>query len=112
MLFVKKDTKGNIEAISRKAEAGFEPCTPETRREVQKFIDDQGDQAAPKDALLASDNELARVTEDLIHLLINKQLIMFTELPEPVQKKILAREKLRAKLGDSGGTLMDDEGSI
>ena len=62
------------------------------------------------DALHNSDAELARVTEDLISLLVRKNTILFTELPEIVQVKLLAREKLRDELGSNViSPLSDDE---
>lgn len=49
-------------------------------------------------ALAQSDAELARVTEDLITVLVKKGAILFTDLPEAVQTKLLDRESLRSKL--------------
>jgi hypothetical protein len=49
-------------------------------------------------SLKSTDLELARVTEDLISLLVKKNTILFTELPEVVQEKLLAREQLRDRL--------------
>jgi len=65
-----------------------------------------------RQALANSDAEFARVTEDLIHLLIQKNIIMFTELPEAVQSKILKREELRSQLSVEGGSFMDDSESL
>lgn len=44
-----------------------------------------------------SDIQLARVLEDLINLLIEKETIRFTDLPEPAQKRLLERQSLRKK---------------
>ena len=52
-------------------------------------------------ALAQSDAELARVTEDLISVLVKKGAILFTDLPEAVQAKLLDRETLRSKLEDN-----------
>jgi len=60
-------------------------------------VEEQQKQAV-YDALYRSDLEVARVTEDLIYLLIQKNVILFTELPDIVQKKLLSREHLRDKL--------------
>jgi len=63
------------------------------------------------EGLKNSDLEIARVTEDLIYLLVQKNVILFTELPEIVQDKLLSREKLRDKLsGAIISPLSDDEG--
>lgn len=61
-------------------------------------------------ALAQSDAELARVTEDLISVLVQKGTILFTDLPEAVQAKLLDREALRDKLdGSKVSFLSDDE---
>ncbi|MFV1923079.1 MAG: hypothetical protein ACMZ63_10825 [Methylotenera sp.] len=61
-------------------------------------------------ALSSSDAGLARVTEDLIAVLVRKGTILFTDLPETVQTKLLAREALRSQLGEqSVSPLSDDE---
>lgn len=48
-----------------------------------------------KDSLASSDNEMVRVVEDLVEMLMEKQVFVFTELPEAVQNKLNARRKLR-----------------
>lgn len=61
-------------------------------------------------ALAESDADLARVTEDLISVLVKKGTILFTDLPEAVQTKLLEREKLRQQLdGVSISFLSDDD---
>lgn len=45
--------------------------------------------------LSGTDNDMVRVIDDLVDLLISKQLLMFTELPQPVQSKLLTRKQLR-----------------
>jgi len=61
-------------------------------------------------ALAQSDAELARVTEDLITVLVKKGAILFTDLPEAVQAKLLDRESLRSKLeGKNVSFLSEDE---
>jgi len=64
------------------------------------------------DALHRSDLEVARVTEDLINLLIQKNVILFTELPDVVQKKLLSREHLRDKLSGSGASLISEDDTL
>lgn len=49
-------------------------------------------------ALSTSDDDMIRVIEDVIDLLIAKQVFMFTELPEAVQKKLGGRYKLRKEM--------------
>ena len=45
--------------------------------------------------LTLSDMGIIRLLEDLIELLIQKNIILFTELPEQAQGKITERKRLR-----------------
>jgi len=59
--------------------------------------------------LEASDLELVRVIEDLIGVLIEKQVIMMTDLPKAAQTKLSKRFRLRSKLQDLGNIVGDPE---
>jgi len=63
-------------------------------------------------ALAASDPELARVTEDLIGVLVKKGVILFTDLPDAVQNKLLDREALRSKLQGSPVSFLSDDDTL
>ena len=45
--------------------------------------------------------------EDLVDLLIDKKLILFTELPPAAQEKLHGRKQIRQKLG-SADLMVDD----
>lgn len=64
------------------------------------------------EALAQSDAELARVTEDLVSVLVSKGVILFTDLPEAVQAKLLGREALRSKLHKANISLLSDDETI
>jgi hypothetical protein len=49
------------------------------------------------DPFRESDIHLARVLEDLISLLTDKQIIRFTDFPAAAQKRLLERQQLRKK---------------
>jgi hypothetical protein len=50
---------------------------------------------------------LIRLLEDLIALLTKKNIILFTELPEKAQAKIIEREKIREKIS-SDNIIVED----
>ena len=50
-------------------------------------------------SLQESDMWLVRVLEDLIDLLIDRDVIRFTDLPLPAQEKLMERRSLRQTLG-------------
>lgn len=51
-------------------------------------------------ALAESDAGLARVTEDLIDILITRGVIQFTDFPPAAQAKLLQRRQTRATLSN------------
>ncbi len=63
-------------------------------------------------ALADSDAGLARVTEDLIDILINRGVIQFTDFPPAAQAKLLERRQTRATLSRRLRLLDDDSGLI
>ncbi len=59
--------------------------------------------------LAASDLEMIRVLEDLITTLIDKRVLMMTDLPKAAQRKLSKRYALRSKLTDLGGIVGQNE---
>ena len=110
MPFIERGSDGKILTLHRHAQANAQEFLSPTDPQVLDFINEDHDEAKSKWTLAESDGYIARVTEDLIHLLISKKVILFKELPEPVQHKLLAREKLRSCLNFSAyNTIQDDE---
>lgn len=60
------------------------------------------------DAFRESDIQLARVLEDLISILIERNLISFTDFPSPAQKRLSDRQSLRQK-NHLNSLLSDDD---
>jgi len=76
---------------------------------VVYFLQNGGAPEALKANLENSDNDMARVVEDLIDLLMDKQVLVFTELPEAVQGKLNARRKLRDNASEVSNLIGDDD---
>lgn len=103
LVYVERDTTGRIIAVSLHPRPGFEACrihpggSPESPDPLAEQVN----------GLAASDLAMARVLEDLIDLLIERNIIRFTDLPEGAREKLLRRRNLRARL--QGLDLLDDE---
>jgi len=104
MPYVKRDAQGKVVAVSRLAGEGFDEELPAGAAELDELL---GSQPASS-SLEASDQDLVRVLEDVVDLLIAKGVILFTELPASAQQKILHRQRLRSSLGSSLDLLGDD----
>ena len=110
MLYVERDANGAV--IAAHAEA-----TPEAQEELPLGHPDLIEFLAQGDAkdevrqrLFASDFDMARITEDLIQMLIEKGVFNFTDLPDDAQEKLRHRRVLRGQLGSLSGLIDDDAG--
>lgn len=104
MPYVLKDTTGRITAVSMEPveQAGWQVIDPQSR----EYLDFLEQAIAVQDKFRQSDIQLARVLEDLIELLIEREIIRFTDFPDPAQKRLLERQSLRREVG--GLRLIDD----
>ncbi|GLQ30673.1 tryptophan synthase subunit beta like protein [Litoribrevibacter albus] len=109
MPFIKRDAQGNIIALTSQREGDHDEYLPTTDPEVVSFLGMEPDQDEALKALRESDSELARVAEDLIQVLIEKQVILFTDLPDAVQQKLVSRQKLRSLLNQENPSLLSDD---
>ena len=92
MPFIKRDESGKIDAVSINESVDFAEVVDAESAELEVFFENARPSA---DSLRESDSDLVRVLEDLIEMLTAKGVIMFTELPESAQQKILFRKRLR-----------------
>jgi len=108
MLYAEYDTEGRIIRLTLSPGPQSRPILA-TDPAVADFLQRSGD-GTPTEALLElTDPGIARVTEDLIALLVDKGLLLITELPEAAQAKLIERRRLRGKLGDETPVLTDDD---
>ena len=105
MPFVSRNDDGEIEALSRGRMEGFEEELPEDSRELAEFL--KSIESAKEATLRDTDIDFIRVLEDVVQLLIEKGVILFTELPSSAQDKMLRRQELRSKVGQALNLLED-----
>lgn len=95
MPFVYRDADGNIQAVYEQPVEGGEEVGPDDPA-LKIFVERNLPAVASlQDDLVQSDLALARVMEDLIEILIDKKVIMFTDFPDGAQQKLRARRGLR-----------------
>ena len=109
MLYVERNEKGEIVSVRRKD--GDTPDS-EAKQAVDEEILDFLSNNAAEDSIFhlldASDIGIVRVLEDLIDLLVSKNLIMFSELPVQAQKKLRSRQHMREQIA-GGSLIISDE---
>tara|TARA_R100001039_G_C1763227_1_gene59033 strand:+ start:74 stop:403 length:330 start_codon:yes stop_codon:yes gene_type:complete len=67
---------------------------------------------AMMDRLNRTDTEMARITEDLIDVLVSRNILNFTDFPVEAQKKLMARQKLRKSLSALSNLVTDEDDII
>lgn len=107
MVYVKRDSDGIIVAASEQCEGDCTEAVARDDAQLQSFLAELGRQDS-SNPLDASDHDFIRVLEDVVELLIGKGVIMFTELPESAQQKILSRQRWRSQLSSSLDLLDED----
>jgi len=113
MPYVVRDASGQIVKLlaekSPEATEELQPGDPALLAFLARAREDGGLQ----NALAASDLDMIRVLEDLIAVLIDKRIIVLTDLPPQAQQKLSRRYEMRSKLADLGEIVADmDEVSL
>ena len=113
MPFIIRDHEGHIAGVYNQPVEGGEEVTADDP-ELSAFVQATAPQGAPEEQWVHSDLGLARVMEDLVDILIEKNLINFTDFPHGAQKKLLERRGLRkefAYVASLFGSPEEDTGS-
>lgn len=110
MPYVRRNSEGQITALFHNSESDAQEFLPQHSPEVARFL------GVSADARLFNglDEELIRVVEDLIDVLIAKNILRLTDLPLPAQEKLLSRKRLRQELTHQQSTsfLDSDKGLL
>ncbi len=115
MPYVKKDDGGKIVAVSEIELEGFEPLQLSYDPEIEKREGLEGvaeliaSTMGSEQVLAATDMELVRVIEDLVMVLVDKNQIRFTDLPDAAQRKMLERRRIRDSMHTHLNLLPDDD---
>ncbi len=112
MPYINRSLDGSIESLSLSLGDEHPEYVSATDPELIKFLSFTNETETSKFALAESDKDIVRVAEDLVYLLIRKNIILFTELPQAVQTKLLGREKLRSSLTDAIDHLLHDDETL
>ncbi|MGB5338645.1 MAG: hypothetical protein WBO06_06080 [Gammaproteobacteria bacterium] len=92
MPYVIRDADGRIVGLADQSPAGPAEEMTLSDPEVQAFL------RAARAQLSSSDAETIRVIEDLVDVLIQKKLILPTDLPVAAQQKLSERQRMRSEL--------------
>lgn len=109
MLYVERNQEGEIISVRRDADGpGMEPKQA-VDVEILGFLSKNGSQDSILHLLSTMDIGVIRILEDLIDLLVDKNIIMFSELPEEAQEKLRNRKQLRQQIGKASIIIEDSD---
>jgi len=99
MIYIERDGAGKITAIKRDEASSARAKEGLTRENLMEFL---GSEEMPlssyKKVLEHMDSEFIRVLDDLVDVLVQKNVILLTDLPEDARKKIYDRKAVRQKI--------------
>lgn len=107
MLYIERNEDGEIAAIHHAPSAKAKEQKLLMDEEVLKFLGSEGKLDSWIKLLSLSDISVIRVLEDLIDLLVKKNVIMLTELPEEAREKLRERKRVRERM-ESDQLMVDD----
>jgi hypothetical protein len=112
MPYVQRNSSGRINAIFQEPASGADEHLPGDHPEVENFIAGilpQTDHGQATTKLTETDISLIRVIEDIVDTLIDKNVIMFTDLPVEAREKIMQRKSTREHLFGSSDIIESED---
>lgn len=106
MPYVQRDARGRIESMHRQPQANAVEFLEFTDPELQAFLG----QASEPENFERLDAGFVRVVEDLIDVLLAKNLITITDLPAEAQAKLFARKSFRERSAGQAPRLFGNTG--
>jgi len=109
LTYIKRNEDGEIISAHKDQSAEYLECLEDSNLELKNFLMKVEMSEMLKNSLSSSDREMIRVIDDLIDLLIEKQVFVFTELPEAVQAKLNTRNTMRSEMNPLGDLVGDSD---
>lgn len=110
MVYIERNEQNKIISLSLNSNLGHEAIS-EASSELIEFI-----KSSPNEKELTSlilnrlDLDMVRVIEDVLDIMIDRNLMLFTDLPEPVQNKLIFKRKIRNLSGEK--SILEEEGDF
>jgi hypothetical protein len=107
MLYIERNADGTIAAIHQTPSAKATEQKSLMDEEVLAFLGKEGQLDSWVKLLSLSDISIIRVLEDLVDLLVKKNVIMLTELPDEAREKLRERKRVRERM-ENDQLMVDD----
>lgn len=101
MPYITRDKQNKIQSLHNEKQVEGQEFLPNNDPQVMLFFKNEDSDDGDRLFLNQTDTDLIRVLEDVVDLLTEKHLILFTELPTAAQNKLLQRKSIRQNLQHS-----------
>lgn len=98
--YVARDDNGDITKVLAEPFGDAQEEIFKEDPELIAFVTEGGADSALRAYLASSDAEMLRVMEDLINVLIDRNIVLLTDFPAAAQRKLMQRNAVRSKLQD------------
>ena len=105
MFYAERDKQGIIIAIRRDSGGDNVDTEPLSGEELEEFLASEFGRSSYLLLLRSADRNMIRVLDDLIEVLIKKNVIMLTDLPEEAREKLGKRQEVRRRMHENGNDL-------
>ena len=109
MPYVKRNRSGEVAAVFAERQADATEFVAEDADDLKPLVGNRSAVADPKKVLTESDLDLIRVIEDLVAVLMHKNIIQPTDLPPEARVKLLKRRRLRGEMDRLAGLIVEEE---
>lgn len=114
MFYVHRNEDGYIQSLSQSADKLHQESIAADNPELIAFLNHNNVPHKALQGLSSTDTSFIRVLEDVIDILVERDVLQFTDLPVPAQQKLMARRELRSRLTSelsTSSTLLGDDDS-
>lgn len=101
MPYIERSPTGEVIALFLQAPQPSAEWLTLDHPDVLTFLahsDGRGEAGLPQEVLATLDRAMIRVLEDLVDVLVDKQVIQLSDLPEKARYKVMARKEFRGTL--------------
>jgi len=95
MIYIERDAQGDIANIEFSPGPNREEISLHDSKLTDFIKNSDNSDELIKSVLNRLDLDMVRVIEDVVDIMIDKNLMLFTDLPVPVQNKFLFKRKMR-----------------
>ena len=105
MFYAERDEDGVVIAIRRESGGENVDTEPLSGEQLEEFLASEFGRSSYLLLLRAADRNMIRVLDDLIEVLVSKNVIMLTDLPEEAREKLGQRQEVRRWMLEDGNDL-------